>query len=330
MSDLPPRELPAHIAKLLSSGVQAGASRPRGGRGFPTVGNSTDSAGIPWAGRDLSGEGNPLHTFDGDDGLTPPVISEARRRLLAGDADEAGFVNALGGQRLFAPVLATGPGDAEHGDGRLSRAKTRAGSGSSEAIEGSERGSANKEAEISLITLTASDGRTAMPVFTSVQALTDWHQDARPVAAETERVMLAALAEGAELAVLDPGAEHTFVIRRPGLEALAQGKSWTPSYQDQQLAQALAEIPQHCPGVLALQLSPGAGVLTETRDGHRVLGGGAGPELSIGVVVEPGTDEVGARLALAAVQAAVEDVTLLRQRADSVQIVRTSRRDYSD
>lgn len=269
------RELPAHIAKLLPA----------------------DSAGIPWAGRDLSGEGNPLHTFDGDDGLTPAGVSHARRRLLAGETDEAGFVNALSGQRLFVPVLATGQGDAVHGD---------------------------READISLITLTASDGRTAMPVFSSVQTMTDWHSEARPVAAETERVMLAALAEEAELAVLDPGSEHTFVIRRPALEALAQGQRWLPSYQDQQLVQALADIPQHCPGVAALQLRPGSGILSETRNGTKVVGGGAGPELSIGVVVDSDLDEVGVRLALAAVQAEVEEIDLLRQRADSVQIIRAA------
>lgn len=280
MTDPQSRALPAHIAKLL-----------------PAASTSTDSAGIPWQGRDLSGEGNPLHTFDGDDGLTPPAVSAARRRLLTGDTDEAGFVNALSGQRLFAPVLATGQGDAEHGD---------------------------KEADISLITLAASDGRTAMPVFTSVQSLTDWHSEARPVAAETERVMLAALAEKAELAVLDPGSEHTFVIRRPALEALAQGQQWLPSYQDQQVVQALAGIPQYCPGVVALQLSPGSGILSETRDGTRVMGGGAGPELSIGVVVDSELDEVGVRLALAAVQAEVEEIDLLRQRADSVQIIRAA------
>ena len=277
----------------------AGVSRPRGERGSPAAGTSTDSAGVPWEGRDLTGEGNPLHTFDGDDGLTPAAVSEARRRLLAGDTDEAGFVNSLRGQRLFAPVLATGQGDAEHGD---------------------------KEADISLITLSAADGRTAMPVFTCVQALTEWHNRARPVAAEAERILLAALAEGAELAVLDPGAEHTFVIRRPAVEALAQGRTWLPSYQDQDLAQALAEIPQDCPGVAALQLSPGSGILSETRDGRRVLGGGTGPELSIGVVVEPGTDEVGVRLALAAVGASVEEIPLLRQRADSVKILLASPR----
>ncbi|NDK33044.1 SseB family protein [Nesterenkonia haasae] len=280
------KNLPAHISALLDRQQRSPHGQP------------ADSAGTPWSGRDLSGEGNPLHTFDGDDGLTTPVLGEARRRLLAGDTDEPGFVNALAGQRLFAPVIASGHADAEQGD---------------------------KEADISLVTLTATDGRSAMPVFTSVEELTAWHPEARPVAAEAERVMLAALAEGAQLLVLDPSSTTlTFVVRGPAMEALARGETWTPSYQDQELAQALAELPAMCPGVTALRLSPGRGIMTTAADGRAVLGGGTGPELSIGVVVAPHTDTVGVRLALAAVQAAVEDIELLRERADSVQVIRAA------
>lgn len=281
-----PKHLPAHISALLDRQQRSPDGQP------------ADSAGTPWSGRDLSGEGNPLHTFDGDDGLIAAALGEARRRLLAGDIDEPGFVNALAGQRVFAPVIATGHGDAEQGD---------------------------KEADISLVTLTASDGRSAMPVFTSVEELTAWHPQARPVAAEAERVMLAALAEGAQLVVLDPGSPIlTFVVRGPAVEALARGRRWTPSYQDQELAQALSELPDMCPGVTGLRLSPGQGIMSAAADGSAVIGGGAGPELSIGVVVEPGTDAVGVRLALAAVQAAIEDIDLLRERADSVQVIRAA------
>lgn len=79
-----------------------------------------------------------------------------------------------------------------------------------------------------------------------------------------------------------------------------------------------------CPGVTGLRLSPGQGIMSAAADGSAVIGGGAGPELSIGVVVEPGTDAVGVRLALAAVQAAIEDIDLLRERADSVQVIRAA------
>ena len=61
------KELPAHIAAAL-----AGA----GGAG--------DSAGQSWAGRDLSGEGNPLHQFDHDDGSADPAYEAAVQWLIAG------------------------------------------------------------------------------------------------------------------------------------------------------------------------------------------------------------------------------------------------------
>lgn len=160
------KELPGHIAALLQR-----QNRDEEGR-------AADSAGITWQGRDLSGEGNPLHTFDGDDGLAAPALLRAREALIAGEVAESDVVAALAGIRLFVPVLATGEGDAEHGD---------------------------KQSEISLISIRSQDGRQTMPIFSSVQALTGWHPEARPVAAETERVMLAALAEDAELVVLDPG-----------------------------------------------------------------------------------------------------------------------------
>ena len=280
------KQLPAHIANLL-------ARQQRTVEGAPA-----DSAGIAWEGRDLSGDRNPLHTFDGDDGRTPAAVAAARAQFVAADISEAEFVNALAGQRLFAPVIATGEVGAEHGD---------------------------KEADISLVSLTAPDGRRAMPVFSSVEALTSWQPEARPVAAEAERIMLAALAEEAELVVLDPGSAHTptpltYVIRRPALEALAQARTWTPSYLDPELAEALAEVPEQCPGVAQLQMEPHPGIITEAEGGQRVLGGGHGPELSLSVVVEPGTDAVGRRLALAAVQAAVSEVALLRRRADSLHI----------
>lgn len=288
------RDLPGHIAALLQRA-------PRDAQGRPA-----DSAGVPWADRDLSGDGNPLHTFDGDDGLATATVSAARDQLLAGELDEAGFVAALAGQRLFVPVLAELAEEADPVPGGAP--------GEPSAPVG------DKQADITLISITSRDGRQTMPVFTSVDALTGWHDKARPVAAETERIMLAALAEGAELAVLDPGAELTFVLRRPAVEALAQAARWVPSYQDPELAEALGGILDLCPGVAQLQLQPGDGVGTRTAAGHAVPGGGSGPELSVGVVLLPGVDEVYSRLALASVQAALGEVPMLRERADSVQV----------
>lgn len=283
------RELPGHIAALLARSVKDEHGRP------------ADSAGVAWAGRDLSGAGNPLHTFDGDDGLMTAQIAQARELLLQGALTEAGFVEALRAQRLFVPVLAT---RAEEGQ-RLA---------SPEAPVG------DKQADIALISLTSSSGRRTMPIFTSVQALTQWHPEARPVAAETERVMLAALDEGAELVVLDPGSEVDFVIRRPAMTALAQGVCWTPSYDDPEIAAELEGILDYCPGVQRLIVTAGTGVGTVSAAGTAIAGGGAGPELRIVVVTEPGLDEVDVRIAVASVRASLTELELLRERADSVEL----------
>lgn len=331
------RELPAHIANLLqrqgaTSGAESDAfteevnqpssqqaqqqDHQHSAGAYPPA---TDSAGIPWQGRDLSGGGNPLHSFDGDNGLTPDDVAAAEENLLVGEIDEAQFVATLARQRLFVPVIAS------LGEGSPGASADGPAEDSADALTGGHdaddvAATGDKEADISLVTLSAPDGRAAMPVFTSVEAMTAWHSEARPVAAETERIMLAALAEGAELVVLNPGAEVTFVVRRPAVEALAQGSVWTPSYQDAELAEMLAEVPLAAPGVAQLQVGPHAGVATQTASGAAMMGGGHGPELHINVVCEPELDRVGQRLALAAVQTELGEITALTQRADSVHV----------
>ena len=46
---------------------------------------------------------------------------------------------------------------------------------------------------MALVMLKAADGRTAMPAFTSAEALASWHPDARPVAVYAARAALSAV-----------------------------------------------------------------------------------------------------------------------------------------
>jgi hypothetical protein len=108
-----------------------------------------------------------------------------------------------------------------------------------EEAEGAHGVHADKQADMALVTLKAPDGRLAMPVFTSAEALAAWHPEARPVAVYAARAALSAVAEGAELLVVDPGSEVTFVVRRPGVWALAQQQQWLPAYLDTELAAVL-------------------------------------------------------------------------------------------
>ncbi len=289
------RHLPGHIQAAIQRSLER---QHRDGAGRPA-----DSAGVAWEGRDLSGAGvegsaNPLHAFDTDDGTADPTWGPVLDRLAAGQSGEAEVVDSLSRMRVFAAVLPTVAEHDEHGG--------------------------DKEADVALVTLKAPDGRTALPVFTSVPALTAWHPEARPVASWMPRACLSAVDEGAELVVVDPAAERTFVVRRPAVWALAQQRAWIPSYQDTELASELASVVDLVPGLERIALMPGAGVASRTASGAVLPGGGSGPELRL--VAYPGAslaasgDEAALRLMAATLQQVLGEVKALAERADSVEI----------
>jgi len=282
----PVRHLPGHIAAAL-----AGA------------GGATDSAGQPWAGRSLSGDDAKIHNFDNDDGTADAGYLAALSDLAAGTGDEAAVVAALATARVYVPILAqlaeegeaaAGPnGDPLHSD---------------------------KQADMALVTLKAPDGRTAMPVFTSAASLSAWHPEARPVAVYAARAALSAVAEGAELLVLDPGSEVTFVVRRPAVWALAQQQPWTPSYADPDLAGALGEGAVGFPAVRRVEIHPGGGVASATADGRRLPGGGAGPELRVVLYLEDGLDAAGVQSIVAGLNNAWARNEIFAERVDSIEV----------
>ncbi|MGP5316581.1 SseB family protein [Arthrobacter rhombi] len=230
------------------------------------AGEATDSAGQSWAGRDLSGEGNPLHHFDDDDGAPDAGYLEAIGALKAGTGTEREVHAALAHARLFVPVVATlaEGGIGEHGF------------------------TEDKEADMALVTITAPDGRPALPVFSSVDLLQAWHEQARPVAVYAPRAALSAVAEKAQLLVIDPAAETTFVLRRPAMWALAQQQEWTPSYADEALLPLLQAAADADPAIRGITAAPGRGVASRTADGTVMAGGGPGPELRVEISLRAG------------------------------------------
>lgn len=297
-------QLPGHI--------QAAIDRNLARQNLDAFGRPADSAGTAWQGRDLTGPGidgssNPLHAFDTDNGLEDEAWTKVSQDLIAGHADEKDVFNVLQDIRVFAAVI---PTVAE------STVETRVDQHGHEFSV-----TADKEADVALVSLTAADGRGALPVFTSIPKLTAWHKDARPVAVWMPRACLSAVDEGNEIVVIDPGAHLTFVVRRPAVYALAQQKPWTPSYEDVEIAQALSELTDLIPGLAQLAMAPGRGVGTQTDDGKVIAGGGAGPELALVATPHDPADTVGNKLMLTTLQSLIADVTLLAERADTVEIV---------
>jgi hypothetical protein len=273
--------LPGHIAAAL-----AGA----GGAG--------DSAGQPWTGRSLVGEYAKIHNFEDDDGSADAGYLTAVHAMVHGTGDEEGIVRALAHARVFVPIVAQ---LGEEGQGAAGL-------------------HADKQADMALVTLKARDGRTALPVFSSTDSLHAWHQEARPVAVYAARAALSAVAEGAELMVLDPGSEATIVVRRPAVWALAQQHTWSPSYADPEVASVVETIASDIQQIQRVELHRGGGVPTTTGGGLQLKGGGAGPELRIVLYLDDGLDASGVQAVVAGMNTALARNELFAERVDSVEV----------
>ena len=158
------------------------------------------------AGRELP----PTSPFAGDDGTADPGVAAALAAYGAGTGTLADVVAALAGTRVLVPVLA-----------ELEVADT--------VVHGGHEHTVDKEASAGIVALQAPDGRTALPVFTSTDALARWRTQARPVPTDAARAALSAVQEGWEVMVVDAGGPVTALVPRPAVWALAQGGEWQPA-----------------------------------------------------------------------------------------------------
>jgi hypothetical protein len=246
----------------------------------------TDSAGVPWEGRHFE-----HNTSSDDDGSAPEKLIEAIRRFRAADLGEADVLEALRESRLLIPLVAV-LGE----DGLDEHAHDKHGH--------------DKSQELSIVTVRGPDGRTVLPAFSSVGAMTRWNPKARPVPATAGRVALAAASEQTDLVVLDPTSDTEFVIRRPALWALAQSKPWTPSYGDTAVLSAFMDAAEPEPAVVAVQLAPG-------DPGSRL----AGPELIVQLSLAPGLDGAALDAVLARLQERWGSSDVIAERVDSMRVI---------
>jgi hypothetical protein len=162
----------------------------------------SDSAGVPWEGRELE-----ENRFAGDDGSAPKEFVTAISGFRSGDLGQADVVDALRVSRLLVPLLAQ-LGESEIGANGLK---------------------IDKSAELSIVTVKAPDDQDALVVFSSVAAMQRWNPSARPVPTDAIRVCLAAASQLSTRVVIDPGSDTEFVIRRPAIARIAQSLAWQPA-----------------------------------------------------------------------------------------------------
>lgn len=251
----------------------------------------TDSAGTPWEGRRFA----PTANSD-DDGSAPERLVEAIRRFRSGEVGEAEVVAALRDSRLLVPLVAALGGLGEDDHGRP-------------AESAENRSTVDKTQELAIVTVVGRDGRTVLPAFTSVTAMTAWNPAARPVPAPAVRVALAAAGEGTNLVVVDPTSATEFAIRRPALRAIGTATPWTPSYLDPAVLEAFMAAAAPEPAVTAVELASGDPTARLT-----------GPELVVRLTLAPGLD----RLALDAVVGRLQDrwavSPTIAERVDSLRV----------
>jgi hypothetical protein len=175
----------------------------------------------------------------GDLGEADPGLVAALATYTRDAAREPEVLTALAASRILVPVLAV-PAE-EEGVAAAGR-----------------RG--EKSTDMALVTLVGTDGRRALPVFSSLAALAAWDLQARPVPVEAPRAALSAAAEGAQVLVVDVAGPTTYVVSGPALRRLAEGEACRPAYDDPRVAHEVARLCAAQPEIRAAWLVPAAGL----------------------------------------------------------------------
>lgn len=146
--------------------------------------------------------GDTNRTFADDDGSADPKVREALA-AAADSNDTNAYLDAvveLCGSRLLVPIVASG----DHLD-----------------ATGPEP---SRHAEMTAVLLQRPDGAKAMLAFTSMDAMTAWHPQARPIPATLDKVCEAAVQSGAITVLVDLQGPYPFAIEDELNQQLAQGR----------------------------------------------------------------------------------------------------------
>lgn len=170
--------------------------------------------------------------FAGDDGTADSALAQALVTWAAGGAADP-VHGALIGSRVMVPVVAV-------------------------AMEVDVLTGSDKATDMALVTIRGADGRTALPAFTSLDSLAAWNPAARPVPVEASTACLAAVAEHADLLVLDAAGPVTFRVEGPALRAIAQGRMPVAPLADPAVAAAVLDVVVLMPEFAEAVLLPAA------------------------------------------------------------------------
>lgn len=244
--------------------------------------SGTDSAGVPWQGREF----RPNESAH-DDGAADPRLIEALRRFRVGDLEFGDVLDALGTARLLVPLM-THRGDVGvAADGHL----------------------VDKTQELALVTVAGPDARPVLPAFTSVETMRSWNPLARPIPVAAARAALAAASDALAAIVLDPGSPTEFAVRRTAFEAVALGHHHIPPFADDAVLAAFRSASSGEPVVRSLKLVSG--------DPDARL---AAPEVLVELTLAPGLDRAALDAVLVRLGEAWAASPVIVDRVDSIGV----------
>lgn len=227
----------------------------------------------------------PGSAFARDDGSVHAEFAQLLTRYRDGSVDLRGVVEALAGERLLVPIMANAEVIADDGHGHA----------------------VDREASAGVVAVATPDGRQALPVFTSVDAMRAWRREARPVPVAAPRAALSAVSEGWAVVVVDPAGPVPVVLPRPAVWALAQGHQWLPAVVggvvEPDVADALVAAVVGIRHVVEVTAIPGQRA-----------------EIALKLSLTAGLNRVGLDQVLAEVNTALAASTVASERVDSLEL----------
>ena len=183
-------------------------------------------------------------------------MTAALDAYAAGRGGEHAVLAALDASRLLVPVVAVLAEEDPAAPGGLRR---------------------DKSSEMALPTVIGTDGRAALPAFTSAATLARWRAEARPVPVPAAKVWQSG-ATDATAVVIDIAGPVPFAVDGARLAALAQGGPPPRPHEDPDVAALVHAALAAEPAVAAYRLLPGED----------------GTDLTLCLVPVPGGDPAGA------------------------------------
>lgn len=150
----------------------------------------------------------------------------ALAEFAAGNGTEHAVLLALAGSRLLVPVVAV---LADQPESALPAPSVAPGLG------------AEKASEMAMPTLIGLDGRRAVPAFTSLESMSRWQSDARPVPVAALAVWQSACADSSAV-VIDVAGPVPFAVEGARLAALARGEAAPRPFEDPDIHEIVADV----------------------------------------------------------------------------------------